>query len=53
MKSLIDHARSFATAHVADPEHTARFQALEAGQSPQALFITCSDSQGHPAFGPL
>ncbi|MEU4352019.1 carbonic anhydrase [Streptomyces sp. NPDC023838] len=50
MKSLIDHARSFATAHVADPQHTARFRALEAGQSPQALFITCSDSRVVPAL---
>ncbi|MER5883290.1 carbonic anhydrase [Streptomyces sp. NPDC001941] len=50
MKSLIEHARSFATSHVADPRHTDSFRALEAGQSPQVLFITCSDSRVVPAL---
>ncbi|WP_371934782.1 carbonic anhydrase [Streptomyces sp. KL118A] len=50
MKSLIDNARSFATTHVADPRNAAAFQALEAGQSPEALFVTCSDSRVVPAL---
>ncbi|MFG2622834.1 carbonic anhydrase [Streptomyces sp. NPDC048507] len=50
MKSLIDHARAFAAHHVADPRHADTFRALEAGQSPQALFITCSDSRVVPAL---
>ncbi|MEU2396272.1 carbonic anhydrase [Streptomyces sp. NPDC007369] len=50
MKSLIDNARSFSATHVADPRHAEHFQALEAGQSPEALFITCSDSRVVPAL---
>ncbi|MFG2497361.1 carbonic anhydrase [Streptomyces sp. NPDC048441] len=50
MKSLIDNARSFATTHVADPRNTEAFQALRAGQSPEALFVTCSDSRVVPAL---
>ncbi|MCX5206477.1 carbonic anhydrase [Streptomyces sp. NBC_00237] len=50
MKSLIDNARSFAATHVADPRNAAAFQALRAGQSPEALFITCSDSRVVPAL---
>ncbi|MGW7414903.1 carbonic anhydrase [Streptomyces sp. NPDC054863] len=50
MKSLIDHARSFATTHVADPRNAEAFRALGAGQSPEALFITCSDSRVVPAL---
>ncbi len=50
MKSLIDNARSFAATHVADPERAEAFRALEAGQSPEALFITCSDSRVVPAL---
>ncbi|MFJ6698310.1 carbonic anhydrase [Streptomyces sp. NPDC091272] len=50
MKSLIDNARSFATTHVADPQNAAAFRALGAGQSPDALFITCSDSRVVPAL---
>ncbi|MFI5801829.1 carbonic anhydrase [Streptomyces sp. NPDC051561] len=50
MKTLIDHARSFATTHVADPRNTAAFEALRAGQSPEALFVTCSDSRVVPAL---
>ncbi|MFK4067138.1 carbonic anhydrase [Streptomyces sp. NPDC029674] len=50
MKSLIDNARSFATTHVADPRNAAAFQALGAGQSPEALFVTCSDSRVVPSL---
>ncbi|GHH44816.1 carbonic anhydrase [Streptomyces candidus] len=50
MKTLIDHARSFAATHVADPRNTEAFRALEAGQDPEALFITCSDSRVVPAL---
>ncbi|MEU8918435.1 carbonic anhydrase [Streptomyces nigrescens] len=47
MKSLVDNARSFTT-HVA--ERAEEFSALEAGQSPEALFITCSDSRVVPSL---
>ncbi|MFH8572931.1 carbonic anhydrase [Streptomyces sp. NPDC017993] len=47
MKSLIDNARSF-TEHVT--ERAEEFRALEAGQSPEALFITCSDSRVVPSL---
>ena len=50
MKTLIDNARSFAATHVADPKYTEAFQALEAGQSPEALFVTCSDSRVVPTL---
>jgi carbonic anhydrase len=50
LKTLIDHARSFATTHVADPRNAEAFRALEAGQAPEALFITCSDSRVVPAL---
>lgn len=43
MQPLIDHAR----AHGQRPEEFAR---LAAGQSPQVLFITCSDSRVVPAL---
>ncbi|MFE6775375.1 carbonic anhydrase [Streptomyces sp. NPDC057702] len=46
MKSLIDHARTF---H--DQLHRrADLAALAAGQSPEALFITCSDSRVIPSL---
>ncbi|MFD3416700.1 carbonic anhydrase [Streptomyces decoyicus] len=47
MKSLVDNARSFTT-HVT--ERAEEFRALEAGQSPQVLFITCSDSRVVPSL---
>ncbi|MGH4030044.1 carbonic anhydrase [Actinomycetota bacterium Odt1-20B] len=50
MKSLIDNARSFASTHVADPRNAPAFEALMAGQSPEALFITCSDSRVVPTL---
>ncbi|MEU8779639.1 carbonic anhydrase [Streptomyces sp. NPDC048606] len=50
MKSLIDKARTFSASHVADPRHADRFRALEAGQAPEALFITCSDSRVVPTL---
>jgi carbonic anhydrase len=43
MQPLIDHARSFGRR----PED---FASLAQGQSPQALFITCSDSRVVPAL---
>ncbi|WP_019633005.1 carbonic anhydrase [Actinomadura atramentaria] len=47
MQTFIDHARSFR-------EHAARngaeFDRLAAGQSPQALFIACSDSRVVPSL---
>ncbi|GDY86772.1 hypothetical protein SAVCW2_59710 [Streptomyces avermitilis] len=43
MQPLIDHAR----AHGQRPEE---FAQLAEGQSPQALFITCSDSRVVPAL---
>ncbi len=47
MKSLVDNARSFTT-HVA--ERAKEFHALEAGQSPEVLFIACSDSRVVPSL---
>ncbi|MET7799048.1 carbonic anhydrase [Streptomyces decoyicus] len=47
MKSLVDNARSFTT-HVT--ERAEEFRALEAGQSPEVLFITCSDSRVVPSL---
>ncbi|MGW2231788.1 carbonic anhydrase [Streptomyces formicae] len=50
MQSLIENARTFATTHVADPRNAAAFEALGAGQSPEALFVTCSDSRVVPTL---
>ncbi|WP_406504992.1 carbonic anhydrase [Streptomyces sp. NBC_00212] len=50
MKSLIDKTRSFSATHVADPRHAELFQAFEAGQAPEVLFITCSDSRVVPTL---
>ena len=47
MKSLVDNARAF-TRHVA--ERAAEFRALETGQRPEALFITCSDARVVPSL---
>jgi carbonic anhydrase len=47
MKSLIDHARSFSVQVAERPEE---FRELAAGQTPQALFITCSDSRVIPSL---
>lgn len=47
MKSLIDHARAFRTQLEQRGEHLAP---LAAGQAPEALFITCSDSRVVPSL---
>ncbi|MEV7106160.1 carbonic anhydrase [Streptomyces atroolivaceus] len=47
MQPLIDHARSFRQRSTERPEEFAR---LAQGQSPQVLFITCSDSRVVPAL---
>ncbi|WP_328768000.1 carbonic anhydrase [Streptomyces sp. NBC_00286] len=47
MQPLIDHARSFRKQSAERPEEFAR---LAEGQSPQVLFITCSDSRVVPAL---
>ncbi|MFF1713960.1 carbonic anhydrase [Streptomyces sp. NPDC058268] len=47
MQPLIDHARSFHLQSAARPEEFAR---LAEGQSPQVLFITCSDSRVVPSL---
>ena len=47
MRQLIAHARSFETRCA---ERGADLGALEAGQSPEALFITCSDSRIAPTL---
>jgi carbonic anhydrase len=47
MNSLIDNARSFSVRVAERPEE---FRDLAAGQSPEALFITCSDSRVIPSL---
>lgn len=46
MQSLIDNARSF---HELAARNAGEFERLADGQSPQALFIACSDSRVIPA----
>ncbi|MFI1018926.1 carbonic anhydrase [Streptomyces sp. NPDC020965] len=47
MQPLIDHARSFSRRSADRPDE---FAPLAHGQSPQALFITCSDSRVIPSL---
>ncbi|UGQ11475.1 carbonic anhydrase [Yinghuangia sp. ASG 101] len=47
MKHLIDHARSFPRR---TEQHPQDFRHLALGQSPHALFITCSDSRVVPSL---
>ncbi|MET9438470.1 carbonic anhydrase [Streptomyces sp. NPDC006551] len=47
MQPLIDHARSF---REQSAERSEEFARLAQGQSPQVLFITCSDSRVVPAL---
>ncbi|MEU9125182.1 carbonic anhydrase [Streptomyces sp. NPDC048506] len=47
MKSLVENARSFAEQVTARAEE---FRALESGQHPLALFVTCSDSRVVPSL---
>ncbi|ARZ68220.1 carbonic anhydrase [Streptomyces sp. HU2014] len=48
MQSLIDHARAFPTR--ARQSTTGELSGLASGQSPEALFITCSDSRVVPTL---
>ncbi|KNB52021.1 carbonic anhydrase [Streptomyces caatingaensis] len=50
MRTLVAHARSFASTLAADPERARRLRALEAGQSPEVLFISCADSRVVPSL---
>jgi len=50
MQSLIDHARVFHRWIASRSERREEFARLAAGQQPQALFITCSDSRVVPAL---
>ncbi|GGX16846.1 carbonic anhydrase [Streptomyces chryseus] len=50
MQTFIDHARSLGERIAAHDEHRAWFGRPAAGQSPQALFITCSDSRVVPSL---
>ncbi|MCI4043380.1 carbonic anhydrase [Streptomyces sp. TRM75563] len=47
MQSLVDHARTF-TEHVA--ANAKDFERLADGQTPEALFVTCSDSRVVPSL---
>ncbi|MFI8854485.1 carbonic anhydrase [Streptomyces sp. 891-h] len=49
MRSLIPHARAF-SARIGDrTDERERYRRLAQGQSPEALFISCSDSRVQPA----
>ncbi|NBE56376.1 carbonic anhydrase [Streptomyces boluensis] len=50
MHSFIDHARSFPGRIAAQGEEREAFGRLAEGQSPEALFITCSDSRVIPSL---
>ncbi|WP_028811884.1 carbonic anhydrase [Streptomyces flavidovirens] len=50
MQTFIDHARSLGERIAAHDEQREWFGQLSAGQSPQALFITCSDSRVVPSL---
>lgn len=50
MQSLIHHARDFHARVIARDEERQRFGKLAEGQSPEALFITCSDSRVVPSL---
>jgi carbonic anhydrase len=50
MQTFIDHARGFSDRIANRSEERAEFARLAAGQSPQALFITCSDSRVIPSL---
>ncbi|OEJ28107.1 carbonic anhydrase [Streptomyces agglomeratus] len=50
MQTFIDHARSLGERIAAQGERREWFGRLAAGQSPQALFITCSDSRVVPSL---
>ncbi|MFJ2026855.1 carbonic anhydrase [Streptomyces sp. NPDC087897] len=47
MQSLVEHARTF-TEHVA--ANAKEFERLADGQTPEALFVTCSDSRVVPSL---
>ncbi|MGW1997902.1 carbonic anhydrase [Embleya sp. NPDC001921] len=47
MKHLVDHARAFPRQAAQQPEELSR---LAEGQSPHALFVTCSDSRVIPSM---
>lgn len=50
MKTFIDHARDFRARIANRHEEREEFARLAAGQSPLALFITCSDSRVIPSL---